>query len=318
MADLKIPVAVVSTTGEVVNAENALKGEVYLCPQCATTLILKKGEVKIAHFAHKPNDVCSTETVIHKTAKLLIQAEVRDWKAGLKEAPTLVRRCGTCKLRKAQKLPDKVMEALLEYRLPEGYITDIALIGKDAQVEAAIEVKVSHAIGDDKANNLSIPYFEVDGNDIIVNPSTWIPLRDGFRPITCKKCRENPKLFQKRCQEIAQDCKIKLPTEYYRYAPIKCWKCTKETLVFSWPGHKNNIEPRPAGRPRTVQYRYSKVVGGKYWANVCGHCDILQGDFFLYAEPDSPLFGFDCSGDSEDDFKRDIARIANRWAEISS
>ena len=317
MTNLKIPVAV-NATGKVVKIENALKGEVYRCPQCATILILKKGEVKIARFAHKPNDVCNKETIIHKAAKLLIQAEVKDWKAGLKEAPTLVRKCGTCKLREAQKLPDKVIEALLEYRLPEGYVIDVALMGKDTQAQAAIEVKVSHAIDDDKANNLSIPYFEVDGNDIIVNPSTWIPLRDGFMPITCKKCRENYKLFREKCQEIAKECEIELPTEYYRYAPFGCWKCKKETLVFSWPGHENDIAPRPAGRPRTVQYRYSKVVGGKYWANVCGHCNILRGDFFLYSEPDSPLGGFVCAGDSEDDFKRDIARIANRWAEISA
>jgi hypothetical protein len=40
-----------------------------------------------------------------------------------------------------------------------------------------------------------------------------------------------------------------------------------------------------------VKFSYSKTVNARYWANTCEHCGALQGDFFLYNEPDGPFFG---------------------------
>lgn len=36
--------------------------------------------------------------------------------------------------------------------------------------------------------------------------------------------------------------------------------------------------------------RYSKTVESSYYANCCQNCDVLQGDFFLFSEVDSPFW----------------------------
>lgn len=37
-------------------------------------------------------------------------------------------------------------------------------------------------------------------------------------------------------------------------------------------------------------YRYSKTVKHSYWANGCDNCDMIQGNFYLFNEVDSPFF----------------------------
>ena len=34
---------------------------------------------------------------------------------------------------------------------------------------------------------------------------------------------------------------------------------------------------------------YSATVGREYWANSCSGCGRIQGDWFMYAEPESPF-----------------------------
>lgn len=43
-------------------------------------------------------------------------------------------------------------------------------------------------------------------------------------------------------------------------------------------------------RVPTFQFRYSKTVQGKYYANTCPRCGMLSGDFFLHSEPGAPFF----------------------------
>jgi len=44
------------------------------------------------------------------------------------------------------------------------------------------------------------------------------------------------------------------------------------------------------GRFPTFKLKYSKTVGGKYYANTCPKCGVLSGDFFLHSEPGAPFF----------------------------
>lgn len=43
-------------------------------------------------------------------------------------------------------------------------------------------------------------------------------------------------------------------------------------------------------RVPTFQFRYSKTVQSKYFANTCPNCGSLSGDFFLHSEPGAPFF----------------------------
>ena len=67
---LEIPYAYTSDK-QLVSPEIASKDIDYFCPECENPVILRKGEVRIAHFAHLP-DVetnCTGEGVVHKVAK---------------------------------------------------------------------------------------------------------------------------------------------------------------------------------------------------------------------------------------------------------
>jgi len=61
--------------GTRVEAWVAEKGPTYMCPNCKAELVLKKGQIKIHHFAHKPPVTCSWargETEAHLKAKMLL------------------------------------------------------------------------------------------------------------------------------------------------------------------------------------------------------------------------------------------------------
>jgi len=40
----------------------------------------------------------------------------------------------------------------------------------------------------------------------------------------------------------------------------------------------------------TYRLKYSKTVGGKYYANNCPKCGVISGDFYLHSEPGAPFF----------------------------
>lgn len=71
----------------------------------------------------------------------------------------------------------------------------------------------------------------------------------------------------------------------------ECWRCGKRIKVYTWPGHEMWADTCPEeGRPATVRRMYSATIGREYWANSCSGCGRIQGDWFLYAEPDGPFF----------------------------
>ncbi len=63
-----------SNDGNRIIARGATRNDDFFCPFCKEPLILKKGEIKIHHFAHKPDSTClySGETLEHLSTKLQI------------------------------------------------------------------------------------------------------------------------------------------------------------------------------------------------------------------------------------------------------
>lgn len=63
-----------------IDAEVAERGPVYNCPGCGGEVVLKRGRIVIAHFAHKPPTKCDWskgETLAHLRSKRLIQSVFR-------------------------------------------------------------------------------------------------------------------------------------------------------------------------------------------------------------------------------------------------
>ena len=68
---------VATLDGDRMEAEIAERGLGYVCPICEQPVVLKRGRIKIAHFAHKPPTNCTWtkgETQAHLEAKKLFQA----------------------------------------------------------------------------------------------------------------------------------------------------------------------------------------------------------------------------------------------------
>ncbi len=105
------------------------------------------------------------------------------------------------------------------------------------------------------------------------------------------------------------DDKIKVyPPLYMVGRKIHCWRCdTKMTVIALLAPKAEDVEDQvcllsgiteiPKGvlsfiqeRVPTFQFRYSKTVGGKYYANTCSKCKVIYGDFFLNDEPGAPFF----------------------------
>lgn len=316
MPELLVPFAI-DDEGRLYSPEGAEKGRNYLCPACQKPVIFKQGEIRVAHFAHNVSDTCSQETIVHKTAKLLVQKAVNEWKAGKSNPPIFQRVCQICGISVSQPLPYKVDSAILEHRLADGSVVDVALMVEQT-VQAAVEIKVSHAVDELKANSLPVPFIELDGYEVIENPNVLKPITDNLRPLTCDKCKSTYLKFQTKARQIAQASNIELPAAYYRYGLCKCWKCKREILVFAWPkdGMYDDSAPKVKPWPRTVQYRLSKTIGSKYWVNTCPYCQSIQGDFFLYCEPDGPFFTIDVEEDSPTAFDRDMMKIAEHALQI--
>lgn len=288
----------------------AKKRKHYFCPACKDTVILRKGEIKKPHFAHKASETCNQETILHKTAKQLIVDAISDWKTDKIDAPVLKRTCEICRQSKDQPLPDKVEDAILEYRMSEGFIVDVALMVGN-QPAAAIEIKVTHAVDKNKAKLLSSPFIEVDGQKIIENPTVLEPIQDHFLPLTCRACKQAKAQFQVKVKEISKQTGIELLGHYYRHGFCKCWKCKREIIVFAWPkvSQWDNSAPKVMPIPQTVQYRYSSTVGGRYWVNTCPHCRSIQGDWHLFSDPDGPFFGMCCEENSQEAYRKDMQDI---------
>lgn len=299
--------------GQLIKIDDAEKKGKYYCPLCNNPVIVRKGDIRVHHYSHKISEICSQESAIHKIAKLLIQKLISDWKKGSISAPIINRTCFVCNKPIPQPLPDKVEKAELEVKLSNGSIVDVVLLGSDIPL-AGIEVRVSHKVDEIKKNSLPIPFIEVDGFRIIENQNPIDLLVDYFNPITCNKCKKILNTFNARSKKVSEDSKIPIPETFYRYAIIRCWKCGKKILVFTWP-NQSSFDQNPPQRnqkPKTIQYRFSKTVKDYYWVNCCPYCNMIQGDFFLYHDPNSPFFCFNCGDDTVEDFRKDMMIIASR------
>lgn len=309
---LTVPFAV-DKTDNICSPDLAQKGCAYFCPACGDSLLFKKGSRRVAHFAHKATNTCNQETITHKTAKLLVQKAINDWKSGASSSPTVKRHCDDCGLDILQPLPEKVESSTIECRLSGNCVAAVALIVGGEPV-AAIEIRVTHAVDERKASFLPIPFIELDGSEVIAQPTAWNPLVDRFNRAPCLKCSRNLEAFHNKTRAVASSMGIKLPTSYYRYSLYVCWKCKRPIIVFASPPHQ--AAPKDHPMPSTMQYRYSKMADDKYWANVCIYCDSIQGDNFLHDEPDGPFFCQLEYGAGPIQFQEDLKRLANHAARI--
>ena len=86
------------------------------------------------------------------------------------------------------------------------YRVDIALVDGDGRVIAAVEIRESHAMEDEKRSGLSIPWVEVDAQRAIDDPLVLHPLCFGhLRPWQCWECKSGYVRQQVAAREQAEN-----------------------------------------------------------------------------------------------------------------
>ncbi len=230
---LRIPYAL-AESGECVRPRNAQRGARYACPECHERVVLRRGEIRVPHFAHyRAPESCrlAGEGWLHVAAKHAVFAAVLNGVDGGSPRVQLFRTCDVCREEKWQTLPPKVKKAQVEYRLPSGRVADIALLDADDSVLAVVEVRYSHEVDAEKATDLGeIPWIELSAMDALTRPDRWRPLAcDGLRAFHCR-CKEAVRLkVVLRGYALHVDgCPI--PVRIWRGKPYAnvtddCWQC---------------------------------------------------------------------------------------------
>lgn len=296
--DLRTPYGI-GLDGRPVHASEAVRGQPYYCPSCNSLLTLKAGEVLVKHFAHQVDTSCTGETIAHQTAKLLLAKVIREQIDSPQTAKKilLLGRCDCCREPHHTYLGSAIFSGVSVEEPIGEFVCDVVAY-RDGKPSLAIEVVATHKVTQQKAEKLSIPWVEVGANAIIENPYRWAPVASRLKPVLCVACR--PKL--KRLADVA--AKHGQPLERYAgyrdpnratylAAIRKCWKCQEEMISYWWQGVPFCETDPPEPKPPSIQFRWSKAYGGKYWANCCPGCGQIDGDnyLFLNLEGSSPFSG---------------------------
>ena len=188
--------------GSLVRARDASLEVGYRCPGCRTPLLLRRGQVRSPHFAHKTLGFCAPETALHQGVKLWIAQMLRKGLGGRGgRMPRVQVPCAGTKqlegLDFAWRCPGEAWFSLehlafddvaVERETPEGLRPDLLLLRQGEPV-LGIEVRVTHAVDAVKAAKTTYPWVEVEANRFLASPRSWRPCQ-GDHPWTgsCRVC----------------------------------------------------------------------------------------------------------------------------------
>lgn len=282
LPELLVPYGV-SEQGEIVHARDASASAAYACPGCTTRLVLHRGAVRAPHFAHKANTACNGETLLHITAKLLIEKTIKEHSKSNRRI-TLQCTCSQCHSSFAKQLPPTAFTGASVERRVGSFICDVVATNEEVPV-LAVEILKSHAVSDIKAAQLELPWIELRALDVLEAPFSWRPVQERLKSMLCKKCKTK----QAELQQVAQRWQLPLADSKYVAAVAPCWSCKELIIWYWWQGVPFAQRRPPAPVPSTVQFRFSKMYGGQYWMNVCPGCNAPQGDNFVFLASDSPF-----------------------------
>lgn len=263
----------------------------YRCPGCDAPLRLRRSRTRRSHFAHRRGEGCAPDSLLHRTAKRLVVRVIEEWKAGTGARPCIDRPCPVwgCDGGVVQDLPDDITHARPEVRLPDGSVGDVVLY-RDAEPACVVEILATHAVDEDKARRLTLPWVELDADDLLERPWWWVATQDGLKPFACPRCQASAAERRAELEEVrgralaaaARAGQDLPPSPPYAAAPHACWRCGEPMAVFLWPGgggHSARQPPTP--RPGTVRLCATEGYGAEYWANCCPACNAVQGDWYL-------------------------------------
>ena len=209
MTNLQIPYAYTPNKTPM-SPEVAEKGQDFSCPLCENEVVLKRGDVRRPHFAHKPDTGCSGEGVRHKVAKQMIYVMYLQTVRSPMMSVTTFRRCPNCSQGVLLSQTPQYDDVACEVDVGRHRI-DVALL-RDGKPVSGIEVRDTHPVDDakwDAFEELRFPCIEVASKDVIYMweydlkswrepiPKLPVPMRLDLRAI-----KHNLHLFNDRLHRI--------------------------------------------------------------------------------------------------------------------
>ncbi len=257
MNSLKIPYALTQDK-KIINPQKANKDSKLSCPQCNSPVILKKGDIRKAHFAHKIDTQCSHESVTHATAKKMI---IYAWKNPtnmisphhdpLSPSDVLIfRRCKRCgggsygnilvgDIGDIDDIKDEVMVG--------NYRVDVAFMSCKMP-QFAIEVVHTHETTSQKWNDFKkwkFPCIEIEAQHIIDRWDLSLNDRSSFRRLLLKPIKNNFNNNSVSQQRHRYDC-LQCNPELFGIDSDKVEDTIKEQNKWlEWIKNGANPEKRP-------------------------------------------------------------------------
>ena len=191
----------------------AEKGQEFSCPICDSEVVLRRGDIRQPHFAHKPDTGCSGEGVYHKVAKQMISLMYLRSVRKIMNSVTTFRRCPNCSRGVLFSQTPQYDDVACEVEVGEHRV-DVALL-RDGKPVSGIEVRDTHPVDDEKWNafeELQFPCIEVECKNVIYMweydleswrnpiPNLSIPMR-----LDLKAIRHNLHLFYKDLRRVYCD-----------------------------------------------------------------------------------------------------------------
>lgn len=232
---LMIPYAL-NTDHSVVSPSEARKGDPYFCPKCQAPVIVKQGDIRVHHFAHKSDTNCQgPESTLHSACIKAIANNLYHLSEALEQDDWLkiVDICSKCQrdFNPRYPNPDTYNDVRLEYKLLDSeYRADIALL-EDGKLKGIIEVRHTHAVDDKKwafLNENKIPCIEISAEKmkehapsliLCVLKSNVENLRGEFRRNICPNCDANIPIPPRRTDKPKPSWEVK--PEYVHIPPVK-------------------------------------------------------------------------------------------------
>ena len=211
----------------------------YMCPDCNKDVILKKGSIRIHHFAHyKSENPCKYyehpgESQIHKDAKMAFKT-ILDKEIKI----NLLRKCNYCKNNCKHIIEKKTDNSIIQ--LEYGFIfndshkkADIAYLEGDT-LKYIFEICYKHKT---IATNRPEPWFEINAEKILedINKSEYLDNTIQLECIRNEKCndcivKDNEEKEKRRLREIELAERDRL----YEIEKIK----SVEIRKIVWAGYK--------------------------------------------------------------------------------
>lgn len=247
---------------QVVSPYTAPRGALYTCLHCHERVTLRRGQVRVPHFAHRPDSQCtaSYESLEHSAfKKLLAQGLHRHRKF------TAELRCPACghDQRTTYKLPP---DATVDEEVAvQNYRADVALL-RGEEVIFVFEVYVTNEVSGEKALALQVPWLEVAANPAGVAhpekpPAVRVLDTNLFRHRPCKACgsQAGSKAEAEQLKLLAQEAQWQLEEQARKKVEAKRREQEKAGRRGTLVSLRTKGEPPPswitAREQRYVDYR---------------------------------------------------------------